>query len=131
MQSIVAAQIGDERRALDYLRFTLMVDLADIAGTTSDGTHIAAAGGVWQALVFGFGGVEDHDGGLSINPRLPSVLESLAYSLRYCDRQLRIELRHDRERYVLAEGDPVTITIRGRPHRLERGSALCLDAARS
>ena len=127
MQSIVAAQIGDERRALDYLRFTLMVDLADIAGTTSDGTHIAAAGGVWQALVFGFGGVEDHDGGLSINPHLPSALESLAYSLRYRDRQLRVELRHDRERYLLADGDPVTITIRGRPRRLESGSVLCID----
>src|SRR5690606_27282870 len=71
VQSIIAAQIGDTERALQYFRFALFMDLADVAGNTSDGVHIASAGGVWQALVSGFGGAEDETGELEITPRLP------------------------------------------------------------
>jgi len=54
--------------------------------------HIAAAGGVWRALAFGFGGVSDSGNGLSISPRLPGGREWLASSWRFRDRRLRIEL---------------------------------------
>ena len=131
VQSIIAAEVGDERRALDYFRFALLMDLADAAGNASEGVHVAAAGGVWQALVCGFGGVRDYDGDgdLSFAPRLPGAWTSLAYSLRYRDRQLRIELGHESERYLLSEGDPVDVTIRGELHRLERGRPLILSPA--
>ena len=75
-------------------------DLADAAGNASDGVHIASAAGAWKTLVFGFGGVRDFDGALSIAPRLPTQWRSLAFSLRFGDRQLRIELTHDEERYL-------------------------------
>ena len=126
VQSIIAAEVRDERRALDYFRFALMIDLADVAGNVSDGVHIAAAGGVWQALVCGFGGVRDHDGGLSIDPRLPRTWSSLGYSLRYRTRQLRIELGHDEERYLLEEGEAVEITVRGERRRLAPGEPLVI-----
>jgi alpha,alpha-trehalose phosphorylase len=127
VQSIIAAEIGDEQRAVEYFRFAVLMDLADVAGNASDGVHIAAAGGVWQALVCGFGGVRDYGGELSIDPRLPGAWESLSYSLRFCDRQLRVDLAHDRERYVLEHGAPIELTIRGEPRRLEEGQALVLD----
>jgi alpha,alpha-trehalose phosphorylase len=56
IQSIVASEIGDEERAVEYFRFALLMDLADIAGNVSDGVHVASAAGAWMALVFGFGG---------------------------------------------------------------------------
>ena len=124
VQSIIAAEVGEEQRALDYFRFAVLMDLADVAGNASDGVHIAAAGGVWQALVCGFGGVRDHGGELSIDPRLPRSWASLSYSLRFRDRQLRIELRHDEERYLLEDGDPIELTVRGEPRRLEPGHPL-------
>jgi Glycosyl hydrolase family 65 central catalytic domain len=73
VQSIVASEVGNEEHALAYFRFALLMDLADVAGNASDGVHIASAAGVWQALVFGFGGVRDFDGALSITPRLPTA----------------------------------------------------------
>ena len=88
VQSIVAAEVGNEEHALAYFRFALLMDLADAAGNASDGVHIASAAGVWQALVFGFGGVRDFDGALSIAPRLPAAWRSLEFSLRFADRQL-------------------------------------------
>ncbi|HEX2413384.1 MAG TPA: glycosyl hydrolase family 65 protein [Solirubrobacteraceae bacterium] len=127
VQSIVAAEVGDEKRALEYFRFALLMDLADAAGNVSDGVHVAAAGGVWQALVFGFGGVRDFDGELSIEPHLPSSWDSLEFPLRFRDRQLRVQLGHRTERYTLEEGEPVEITIRGQRRLLAAGHALELD----
>jgi alpha,alpha-trehalose phosphorylase len=115
VQSIIAAEIGNERQALEYFNYALFIDLSSIAGQTSDGVHIASAAGVWSALVFGFGGVRDHEGQLSFDPRLPRGWTSLGFSVRFRDRQIRVDLTHDEERYVLAEGEPLDVVIRGEP----------------
>jgi len=57
VQSIIAAEIGNERQALEYFQYALLMDLGNVAGNVSDGVHIASAAGVWSSLVFGFGGV--------------------------------------------------------------------------
>ena len=44
---------------------------------------------------------------------------SLAFSLRFQDTQLRVQLTQDIERYRLDEGDPLDIVRRGRPHRVK------------
>ena len=62
IQSIVAAEIGDDGAAIRYFDYALLMDLADVGGNVSDGVHIASSAGVWMALVFGFGGVRDFDG---------------------------------------------------------------------
>ena len=74
-----------------------------------------------MALVFGFGGVHNVDGHLRIDPRLPRHVERLAYSLRVHDRQIRVDLTHRHERYLLDEGDPLEVTIRGTRQRLVAG----------
>jgi len=121
IQSIVASELGDERRAIRYFDHALLMDLADVAGTVSDGVHVASAAGAWMALVFGFGGVHNVDGHLRIDPRLPRHVERLAYSLRVHDRQIRVDLTHRHERYLLDEGDPLEVTIRGTRQRLVAG----------
>ena len=57
------------------------MDLADVAGNVSDGVHIASAAGGWMALVFGFGGVRDFDGQLTIDPGCPQRFRSLGVRL--------------------------------------------------
>jgi alpha,alpha-trehalose phosphorylase len=130
VQSIVAAEIGNMSKAVEYFIYALMMDLGDVAGNVSDGVHIASAGGVWMALVFGFGGVRDFDGRLSIDPRLPQAAAVLEFPLRFQDRQLRITLEPDEERYLLVEGDPIEVEIRGEPYLLSQGEPLVLPAAR-
>lgn len=116
VQAIVAAEIGHSDEACRYFEYALMMDLADVAGNTSDGVHIASAAGVWQALVFGFGGVRDFDGRLSVDPRLPDRWRSMTMPLRFQDRQLRVHLTGDEEVVELLEGDPLEITYRGERH---------------
>src|SRR5262249_42378816 len=113
VQSILAAEIGHERQALQYFNYALLMDLADIAGNTSNGVHIASAAGGGSSLVFGFGGVRDFDGDLSFEPALPSVWNCLSFSLRFRDRQIRVRLTHDEEHYLVEAGDPLVVTVRG------------------
>ena len=128
VQSIVAAEVGNQDKALEYFTYALMMDLGDVAGNASDGVHIASTGGVWMTLVFGFGGVRDFDGALSIDPHLPDVWNGLAFPIRFRDRQLRISLRHDEERYELVEGEPLDITVRGELHTIALGEPLIVRA---
>jgi len=118
VQSILAAEIGNERQALQYFNYALLMDLADIAGNTSNGVHIASAAGVWSSLVYGFGGVRDFDGNLSFEPALPRPWKSLSFSLRFCKRQIRVHLGHEAEHYLVDEGEPLEITVRGERYLL-------------
>jgi alpha,alpha-trehalose phosphorylase len=128
IQSIVASEIGEEQAACAYLDLALLMDLADVAGNVSDGVHIASAAGSWMALVFGFGGVRDFDGQLTIDPRLPERFRSLTFSLRFRDRQLRVRVTHGDESYVLDEGEPLDVVIRGRPHVITVGAPVRMRA---
>ena len=46
-----------------------------------DGVHVASAGGVWSALVYGFGGFRDHGGRFSFDPRLPEDWTAIGFRL--------------------------------------------------
>jgi Glycosyl hydrolase family 65, C-terminal domain len=105
-------------KAPEYFQYALLMDLGNVAGNVSDGVHIASAAGVWSSLVFGFGGVRDFDGRLSFEPRLPRAWNELAFALRFFGRQLRVKLTHDEERYLVEEGQPLNVLIRGESHLL-------------
>ncbi len=126
VQSIIAAEIGNERQAREYFQYALLMDLGNVAGNASDGVHIASAAGVWSSLVFGFGGVRDFEGRLSFDPRLPRTWNELAFSLRFRGRQLRIKLSHDEERYLVEEGDPLNVLVRGESHVLSPGTPVAI-----
>jgi alpha,alpha-trehalose phosphorylase len=127
VQCVIAAEIGDEERALEYFRYALLMDLADVAGNVSDGVHIAAAAGSWMAIVNGFAGVRDYDGRLSLDPHLPRTWRSLEFSLRFRGRQLRIRLGHDEEGYTLEEGHGLSIRVRDELYMLVPGEPLVLN----
>jgi alpha,alpha-trehalose phosphorylase len=126
VQSIIAAEIGKEHQALEYFQYALLMDLGNVAGNASDGVHIASAASVWSALIFGFGGVRDFGGQLSFAPRLPRAWNELAFSLRFCGRQIRVRLSHDEETYLIEEGAPLQVIIRDEPHLLSPGTAVAI-----
>jgi alpha,alpha-trehalose phosphorylase len=130
VQSIIAAEIGREPEAIGYFDYALLMDLANVAGNVSNGVHVASAAGVWSSLVFGFGGVRDFDGRLSFRPNLPHVWNLLAFSLRFCGRQIRVRLTHDEEHYLIDEGTPLEVTIRGEPHLLSPATAVVIKRDR-
>lgn len=114
VQAIVASEVGYQELALEYFAHALHVDLANLHHNTSDGVHIASAGGVWSALVGGFGGVRDHDERITIDPRLPDLWEGLTFRITLQGARVRVEVRHDQVTLTLETGTETRLTVRGR-----------------
>jgi alpha,alpha-trehalose phosphorylase len=113
VQAILAAEVGYQDLALEYFRQSIFVDLGDLHHNASDGVHVASAGGVWTALVAGFGGMRDHFGELSFDPRLPAAWPSLEFVLHWHGTHLTVTVTRDELRVRALEGDPVGFSVRG------------------
>jgi alpha,alpha-trehalose phosphorylase len=109
VQSIVAADVGYDDLALDYFNQSLYLDLADTHGNTNDGAHIANAGGVWSALVYGFAGLVDTGDHLEFRPRLPAGWSSLTFRLRRHGSALRVCVDRAGATIEVVDGAPVPI----------------------
>lgn len=121
MQSVMAAEVGYHELALRYFVSGLFVDLADRHHNTSEGVHVASTGGVWSALVAGFGGFRDRGNGSGeqqwhIDPRLPQSWEALIYRLTLRGTRVRVTVRpEDLELLIESGAGPVTFDVRGEP----------------
>jgi len=124
VQSILAAEVGYQDLALEYFRESIFVDLGDLHHNASDGVHVASAGGVWTALVAGFGGMRDHFGELSFDPRLPADWPSLSYTLHWHGTALRVTVRADSLTVVAGEGAPVSFEVRGAAYEVRPGETV-------
>jgi alpha,alpha-trehalose phosphorylase len=131
IQCIIAAELGYEDKAIEYFRNAAFMDLADVAGNTADGVHVASSGGVWMAAVYGFGGLRDSDGGLSFDPRLPRTWDGLSFPLQVRGQRLTVELTHDEAMYHLADGDAMVITHQGKQVELAAGETTTCPIHRS
>jgi len=79
----LAANLGDAADAYKKFMQAAMVDLDDNRGNTTDGIHAASAGGVWQAVVFGFGGIQLKDSAPVATPHLPPTWTRLKFKLNW------------------------------------------------
>jgi alpha,alpha-trehalose phosphorylase len=127
IQSIVAAEVGDMRKAVEYARFAVLMDLADVGGNVSHGCHIASIGATWMVLVYGFAGMRDYDGRISFSPRPMIGLSRLHFSLRIRSRLLEVEIRPEAVTYVLTEGGELTFQHEGNDIKLSADTpqAIC------
>lgn len=114
VQSIMAAEVGYSDLSLDYFLKALYVDLADLHQNTADGVHVASAGGVWNALVYGFGGFRDHRGRYTFDPRLPAAWPSLTFRLQLNGTRLCVVVRQSQIEFTAETGGGVTIEVRGK-----------------
>jgi beta-phosphoglucomutase len=79
----LAANLGNAADAYQQLMQAALTDLDDNRGNTRDGIHGASAGGVWQAVVFGFGGIQLQDSGPIATPHLPPTWTRLKFKLNW------------------------------------------------
>ncbi|MGC5171466.1 glycoside hydrolase family 65 protein [Micromonospora sp. DT81.3] len=113
VQSILAAEVGYQDLALEYFQKSIFVDLADLHHNAADGVHVASAGGVWTALVAGFGGMRDHFGDLTFDPRLPADWPELSFTLHWHGSPLHVSITREALTARVPSGDPVTFEVRG------------------
>jgi kojibiose phosphorylase len=93
IQALLAARLGRVDDAYEHFLRAARVDLTDDRGNTQDGTHAATDGALWQALVFGFAGVEFDGDDVRTTPNLPAHWSRLAFRLTHRGRIVDVDLR--------------------------------------
>ncbi|HEX3034231.1 MAG TPA: beta-phosphoglucomutase, partial [Thermodesulfobacteriota bacterium] len=94
IHAVLAARLGDIPAAYHHFIHAARTDLEDVRGNTAEGIHAATDGGLWQAVVFGFGGLEIVDGKPATTPRLPDHWKRLKFRIQYHGKPYDFDLQH-------------------------------------
>jgi trehalose/maltose hydrolase-like predicted phosphorylase len=106
IHALLAAWLRDGERCRAYLEQTARIDLGDGFRGAAGGVHVAALGGLWQAVAFGLAGFSFDDTSVAFDPFLPRGIDSVACTLRWRGRLLRVHID---------AGGTVTVQVTGRP----------------
>ena len=125
IQSILASEIGYGEQAVEYLRYAVLMDLADLAGNVQDGVHIASIGGTWMAIVYGLAGMRDYKGEIFFDPRpLPGKLQRIRFPLMVRGQILEVHMDRDHVTYSLREGEGLEIRHKGEEIRVTTNASI-------
>ena len=105
IHAIIGIEVGDTTRAVQYFERSAFVDLTDNQGNTAEGMHIASAGGTWQILVNGFGGLRILGGRVTLTPWLPDDWEGIRFRLRWRGRPIQVAVDHEHVELLLGGPD--------------------------
>ncbi len=109
VQTIISAREGRLKEAWKFFTRNLDVDIEDIQGNVKDGLHMAATGGTWQALIFGFGGLKIETGIPWFEPHLPRQIDELSFHIEIRGSLLRVTFTHEEAVYTLVKGPSLEI----------------------
>ena len=93
VSAVQACRAGDDAAAYRLFMQAARADLHDVRGNAGDGIHGASAGGLWQAAVFGFAGLDVDDSGWRTHPRLPAGWTRLAFKFFYRGQLQAVEVK--------------------------------------
>ncbi|HHW66392.1 glycoside hydrolase family 65 protein [Defluviitalea raffinosedens] len=109
--SIVAAKLGEIRKAYDYFMQTTRLDLDNIHHNTKDGIHTANMGGTYMGMVYGFAGLRIKESGIFFNPVIPEQWKSYEFKICYQGRMIKIHVNQEQSHYTLLEGKELKIHV--------------------
>jgi trehalose/maltose hydrolase-like predicted phosphorylase len=123
--ALVAARLGDRVHAARYFHQAAEIDLANNMGNAAGGVHAGALGGLWQAAILGFAGLQLRTGGLALAPHLPPLWHALRFTVVWRGQTVHVSLSGDPPRVeVSIEGDA------GVPLALDDGPPAVLSPGR-
>ncbi|MGP6139949.1 glycoside hydrolase family 65 protein [Jeotgalibaca sp. A127] len=91
--SLFAATLCETEIAYAFFSDAARIDLGQDLASSDTGVHAASLGGILEAVLFGFGGIQIKQGELHIEPQLPAAWQKLSFRFywRDCPLQLTIE----------------------------------------
>jgi len=126
IHALVAARLGAAETALRFLRQAAAADL-ELDPNSAGGIRIAGLGGLWQAVMLGFAGLDMRGDTLGIDPRLPSQWRSLSFRVCWRGRSVAIRISGNTVQATLVEGEPMEMRIAAATHKLTPGETLQLS----
>ena len=92
---ILASDMKDKAMAYELFRRAVRIDAGENMKSSDPGIHAASIAGIWQSVVFGFGGVRMLHGSLRICPALPDQWKRLDFSIYWHGQKLHIMADHE------------------------------------
>lgn len=110
IHSVLASDLCEKQMAYTLFGRACNIDLGPNMKSSDMGIHAAAMGGLWQTVVFGFGGVRPVDGGLRIEPKMPEDWKSLEFEIEF--RKVRLRVRVTEEETCISRiGGEASLTV--------------------
>lgn len=116
---VLASDMGDSAMAYDLYKRASRIDLGENMKSSNEGIHSASIGGIWQCIVYGFGGVRMVNGDLRIEPKLPESWKELKFTIHWKGQELRLTI--DKQKLIvenLTGKEEVTFLHEGSTHKL-------------
>lgn len=126
MQALAAADVGELNLAKQYFTDAAFIDVANTHDNTSDGVHVANAGGIWAALVRGFGGFSDHGDHVELSPRVPTDWEGLRFAVTVRGSRIEVGASSSELTVSVISGEPVDVTVNGERRTVETSETFTL-----
>lgn len=82
-----ACEMERPEEAYEHFMLAARADIFDARGNAGDGIHAASAGGIWQALTFGFAGLRLTKQSYTVKPQLPKHWRRLSFKFYQHGRQ--------------------------------------------
>ena len=119
--SVLACDIGDTELGYQMFEKACLIDLDNANPHSSDaGIHAASYGGLWQCVVYGFGGVRMLGGKLRISPSMPKAWSKLSYTILWKGQKLAVTVTPDAVEIVNeTRTAPVTLEVWGKEYTFE------------
>ncbi len=92
---VLACDMDDRNLAYSLFEKAARIDLGPNMKSSDHGMHTASIGGVWQSVVFGFGGVRMLDGKLRIDPKLPKQWAKLSFPIHWQGDRLEVTVSRE------------------------------------
>jgi trehalose/maltose hydrolase-like predicted phosphorylase len=119
----VAARLGETETALRFLRQAAAADL-ELDPNSAGGIRIAGLGGLWQAIILGFAGLDPKGDMLGIDPRLPPHWRGLSFRVFWRGRTVAIRIAGRSVQARLVEGEGMEMRIAAATVKLATGATL-------
>jgi kojibiose phosphorylase len=98
--AIMALEVGDPKKVMQYFQNTAWVDLANNQNNSEWGIHIASSGGLWQLMVFGFGGMRVKKQKLTFKPWLPKEWKEIKFKIKWQEGDLSVVINHQKTKFL-------------------------------
>lgn len=116
---VLASDMKDEEMAYNLFGQAARIDLGENMKTSDHGIHAASQGGVWQSVVFGFGGVRMLNGELRINPALPTAWNNLVFPIEWQGDRLEVTVTKEKVTVKNVTGKNASLTIEVAGNKVE------------
>lgn len=124
--AVLAADLDEAELAYKLYEKSLDIDLGQNMKTSDAGIHIASYGGMWQSIVYGFGGVRFTNDQLRIEPKLPSAWQGLKFHLIYRGQLLYIMIQRDCFTISNKGMEEVVFVNNGQTYKVDGGATLSI-----